>query len=147
DVCSSDLRGVPLTLTMLTLSDRWLTTHTSLSLRTATATGSRPTVTRPANCRPLEVTLKISSVLLGVLTAYSLVPSADMAIGRTCPLSNAKNSGGAACATPVANRGAAARIVQDSAVRTAADIRLFRTMEFMIGSSLTLVETRRYCVP
>ena len=35
------------TSTMLTLSERWLTTHTSPSERAATATGSRPTGTEP----------------------------------------------------------------------------------------------------
>ena len=37
-------------LTMLTLSERWLTTHTSSSVRAATATGSNPTGTE-ARCR------------------------------------------------------------------------------------------------
>src|SRR5689334_13558696 len=37
--------------------------------------------------------LKISSVPFGVLTANSLLPSGDMATGRTCPLSNSRNEG------------------------------------------------------
>src|SRR3989344_1283944 len=89
-------RGVPCRLTTLTLSERWLTTQTSLALRTATATGSRPTGTRAASCSPAGVTLKTSSVLLGVLTANSFVPSADRASGRTWPLSKAMKSGAAA---------------------------------------------------
>src|ERR1044071_1949721 len=85
--------GTPLSVTMLTLSDRWLTTQTSVLLRAATATGSRPTGTRLENVRPLAETLKISSVPFGVLTANSLVPSGDSAIGRTWPLSNSRNDG------------------------------------------------------
>ena len=72
-------RGVPSSDTTLTLSDRWLTTQTSLSLRRATATGSRPTGTRACSSRPLLVMRNTSSVLLGVLTANRRVPSADMA--------------------------------------------------------------------
>ena len=37
--------GLAPTSTMLTLSERWLTTHTSVLLRAATATGSMPTST------------------------------------------------------------------------------------------------------
>src|SRR3954470_23707422 len=85
--------GVPVSVTTLTLSDRWLTTQTSVLLRAATATGSRPTGTRAANVSPSALTLKISSVALGVLTANSLVPSGDNAIGRTGPLSNSRNDG------------------------------------------------------
>src|ERR1700674_685847 len=44
--------------------------------------------------------LKISRVSLGVLTANSCVPLGDMAIGRTCPLSNSMKLGGAARADP-----------------------------------------------
>ena len=36
----------------LTLSERWLTTQTSSSLRAATATGSRPTGMEARCCRP-----------------------------------------------------------------------------------------------
>src|SRR5262249_12371635 len=48
---------------------------------------------------------KISSVAFGVLTANSLVPSGDSAIGRTWPLSNSRNDGDvtaeiAACTGP-----------------------------------------------
>ena len=38
-------RGVPSSRTTLTESERWFTTHTSFALRSATATGSRPTET------------------------------------------------------------------------------------------------------
>ena len=76
-------RGVPLRLTTLTLSDRWLTTQTSVLLRAATATGSRPTGTRVISCRLPLLIWKMSRVLFGVLTANSLVPSGDLASGRT----------------------------------------------------------------
>jgi hypothetical protein len=39
--------GLADTSTMLTLSERWFTTHTSPLVRAATATGSRPTATEP----------------------------------------------------------------------------------------------------
>ena len=96
--------GVPVRVTTLTLSERWLTTQTSLLLRAATATGSRPTGTRPAGVIPLAVTLKISSVAFGVLTANRCVRSGDNAIGRTGPLSNSRNEGdvtaaGCACSS------------------------------------------------
>ena len=55
--------------TMLTLSDRWLTTQTSSSLRAATATGSSPTGTDEIWVRVPAVTWKISRRLSGVLTA------------------------------------------------------------------------------
>ena len=41
--------------TMLTLSETWLTTHTSVFVRAATATGSIPTETDPAGESPVEV--------------------------------------------------------------------------------------------
>ena len=85
--------GVPVRVTTLTLSERWFTTQTSLALRAATATGSRPTGTRAENASPPSVTLKISSVPLGVLTANTRLPSGDIAIGRTWPLSNSRNGG------------------------------------------------------
>ena len=59
----------------------------------ATATGSRPTRTDASGCSPPPVE-KTSRRLSGVLTAYSLCPSADSARGRTCPDSNATNSCG-----------------------------------------------------
>ena len=93
-------RGAPSRLTTLTLSDRWLTTQISLSVRAATATGSRPTGTRAKSCRPVGVMLKMSSVLFGVLTANRRVPSGDCAIGRTWPLSKAMKPGAAAWAVP-----------------------------------------------
>jgi hypothetical protein len=42
-------RGVPSSRTTLTESERWFTTQTSSALRSATATGSRPTETLLAN--------------------------------------------------------------------------------------------------
>ena len=44
--------------TTLTLSDRWLTTQTSVSLRAATATGSSPTGIEARWVRPLDVDLE-----------------------------------------------------------------------------------------
>ena len=85
--------GVPLTETTLTLSERWFTTQTSLLFRAATATGSMPTGTRPWKTTPAGVMLNISSVPLGVFTANSMVPSGDIAMGRTGPLSNSTNEG------------------------------------------------------
>jgi len=40
------------TVTMLMLSERWFTTHTSVSVRAATATGSSPTGTSAASVSP-----------------------------------------------------------------------------------------------
>jgi hypothetical protein len=72
---------------MLTLSDRWLTTQTSLLLRAATATGSMPTGTEALWCRPWPSTPNTSSRPAGVLTAKSRFPSGDIARGRTWPAS------------------------------------------------------------
>ena len=60
---------LPLTSTMLMLSERWLTTHTSPLPRIATATSSMPTWTDVRRLSPLGTTSKISSVLSGVLAA------------------------------------------------------------------------------
>ena len=66
--------GLDATSTTLTLSERWFTTQTSVSLRAATATGSRPTGTDAACVRlPSAATAKISSRLSGVFTAKSRV--------------------------------------------------------------------------
>ena len=56
-------RRQPPTSTMLTLSERWLTTQTSLFVRAATATGSRPTGTEPVWVRPPAATVKIEAVV------------------------------------------------------------------------------------
>ena len=80
-------RGRRSTSTTLTLSERWLTTHTSPSVRAATATGSSPTGTEPVWVSPPASTSKISSRLSGVLTAKSRLPLGDSASGRTWPLS------------------------------------------------------------
>ena len=76
---------------MLTLSERWLTTQTSVLVRAATATGSRPTGTDAVCVRPVGPTSKISSRLSGVLTAKRRAPSGDSASGRTWPLSKVVN--------------------------------------------------------
>ncbi len=85
------LGGLADTSTTLTLSDRWFTTHTSSSLRAATATGSRPTGTESVWVSPAPPTSKTSSRLSGVFTAKSRVPDGDRASGRTCPLSKTTN--------------------------------------------------------
>ena len=79
--------GTDETSTMLTLSDRWFTTHTSVLERAATALGSSPTWTEPAWLSVPAFTSKISSRLSGVLTANRRLPSGDSASGRTCPVS------------------------------------------------------------
>src|SRR3954470_21508003 len=80
--------GACATSTMLTLSDTWLTTQTSPSLRTATATGSIPTLPEPSGTSPAGVTRRMSSEPLGVLATNTRAPSDDTASGRTGPLSN-----------------------------------------------------------
>src|SRR4030095_6000685 len=98
--------GVLARSTMLTLSERWLTTHTSLLLRAATATGSMPTGIDTLGAMPAGVTSKISRWLSGVFTAKSFVPSGESASGRTGPLSKAMKLG--CCARPEAGAGARA---------------------------------------
>ena len=85
---AGDARRAALTSTMLTLSERWLTTQTSLLVRAATATGSMPTSTEPRGSARRRRPRRSPSRLSGVLTANSRVPSGDSASGRTCPLSN-----------------------------------------------------------
>jgi hypothetical protein len=77
--------------TMLTLSERWFTTHTSVFERAATATGSRPTGMESTCFSPRLPIRKISRRLSGVLTAKRCMPSGDSASGRTWPLSNSVN--------------------------------------------------------
>ena len=84
------------TSTMLTLSDKWFTTQTSLALRAATATGSIPTGTDAARRSPPPFRSKISRRSSGVFTANSRVPSGDSASGRTWPLSKVTNEASAA---------------------------------------------------
>src|ERR1700733_11994701 len=78
---------------MLTLSEMRFVTQTSVFVRADTATGSRPTGTRNFIVGLPEVRSKTSSVPLGVFTAKSVVPSGDIARGRTWPLSNSTNGG------------------------------------------------------
>ena len=69
---------------MLTLSERWFTTQTSVLVRAATATGSIPTRTEPEWVSvPSSSTSKSSSRLSGVFTAKSVSPSGEIARGRT----------------------------------------------------------------
>lgn len=73
--------GVAATSTMLMLSERWLTTQASPSVRSDTATGSRPTGTAPARTGVSPLTSKISRYPSGVFTAYSRCASDDSASG------------------------------------------------------------------
>ena len=73
--------GVAARSTMLTLSERRLTTHASSSLRIATETGSRPTGTEASfAATPLE-TSKASKHPSGVLRTSRRLPSGDVATG------------------------------------------------------------------
>ena len=98
--------GVPTSETMLMLSDMWLTTQTSVLLRAATATGSRPTGTWAVCVSEPTPIWYASSVPFGVLTANSVLPSGDLANGRTCPLSNVMKFGGDAAPAELTNNGA-----------------------------------------
>jgi hypothetical protein len=75
--------------TMLTLSERWFTTHTSVFDRAATATGSSPTgIDNSCASEPsVPSMVKTSSRLSGVFAAKSRPPSGLIASGRTWPLS------------------------------------------------------------
>src|SRR5581483_8385062 len=105
--------------TTLTLSERWLTTHTSVLVRAATATGSSPTGTLALWARsPVPgSTASTSRRLSGVSTAKRRVPSGERASGRTGPLSNVTNP--APAAVPAATARAKSPI---SALRQAVTI-------------------------
>jgi hypothetical protein len=79
------------TSTMLTLSERWFTTQTSVFERAATASGSSPTTLSPRGRCSGPVMSKISSRSSGVLTAKRWLPSGDIASGRTCQVSKRVN--------------------------------------------------------
>src|SRR5450432_413700 len=79
------------TSTILTLSERWLTTQTSPGRYSAMATGSSPTGTEVTGSSLRPSILKISRRLSGVFVAYRNLPSAPRVSGRTCPLSNSVN--------------------------------------------------------
>ena len=66
---------------MLTSSDSWFTTHASLSLLAATATGSSPTGRSYVRTGRGPVTSKIASRSLGVFTTSSRVPEGVSAAG------------------------------------------------------------------
>src|SRR5262245_6530951 len=86
--------GVAARSTMLTLSERWFTTQTSVFERTAIATGSMPTGTENAGeSTPPSPTLNTSSRLSWMFVTNSRVLSGDSATGRTGPLSNSMNEG------------------------------------------------------
>ena len=72
---------------MLTLSETWLTTHTSLSLLARTETGSRPTCTSKACTIWASSTLNTSIRLSAVFTAISRRPSGVASSGWTCGVS------------------------------------------------------------
>ncbi len=95
---------------MLTLSERWFTTHTSVSVRAATATGSMPTGTETEWVRPPPApTSKTSSWLSGMLRAKSFVPSGESASGRTGPLSKVMKLGWPAAVEASSKKAAAHR--------------------------------------
>jgi hypothetical protein len=75
--------GVVERSTMLTSSDTLFTTHTSVFVRAATATGSSPTGMESTCVNPALSTLNTSRRSSGVFTAKSRVPSGDSARGRT----------------------------------------------------------------
>ena len=66
--------GVPVRLTMLTLSESRFVTHTSVLLRAATATGSRPTGTRYSNTGDPEVRSKDFQRAVGRVDGEQRVP-------------------------------------------------------------------------
>ena len=75
-----------LTLTMLTLSDTWLTTHAVSSSSTATATGSRPTgIEATGMGSPPALTSNTSRWPSGIFVTKSRFPLGDRAMGRTAP--------------------------------------------------------------
>src|SRR6266699_3778592 len=67
--------------TMLTESEMWLTTHTSLLVRHPTETGSKPTGTLPADVGIPVVTSKSSKRLSGRLQTARRLPSGLNEIG------------------------------------------------------------------
>src|ERR1700722_16847946 len=103
---------------MLTLSERRLVTQTSVLVRAATATGSRPTGMRNFRLGLPAVRSKTSSVPLGVFTANRVVLSCDIAIGRTCPLSNSTNGGPVEDAATVARLSANMTTIASATVAT-----------------------------
>ena len=76
--------GVTVVSTMLTLSERWLTTQSSLSFGAAKATGSRPTGIEKM-WFGTEPSAYASTWASGVFATYNHTPLGDMAIGRTWP--------------------------------------------------------------
>jgi hypothetical protein len=78
-------------LTMLTVSEMWLTTHTSSLVRARTETGSSPTATSNRRLRCGPVVSNTSSRASAVLTARSFVPSGVMSSGWTCGVSQFTN--------------------------------------------------------
>jgi hypothetical protein len=107
--------------TTLTLSERWLTTHTSELVRAATATGSMPTGIENVWLSPPPFnTSNTSRRLSGMLVTSRYAPFGVSATGRTAPLSNsmkvgiggAASAGNAARANKPTSR--VARFMRDS---------------------------------
>src|ERR1700741_503241 len=69
--------------TMLTLSETWLTTHTSSFVRARTETGSSPTGTLESGARPAPLGSTPSSRAPAVFTARSFEPSGVRSSGWT----------------------------------------------------------------
>ena len=82
--------GRRLSSTTLTLSERWLTTQTSLSLRAATATGSRPTGRR-RGARGRGLDAEDLEAVVGRVDGEEQLAVGDSASGRTWPLSKSVN--------------------------------------------------------
>ena len=89
-----DPGGAAARSTTLTLSERWLTTQTSVSVRAATATGSMPTgIERAWVSVPPGFTTNTSRRLSGMFVTNKREPLGESATGRTGPLSNSMNVG------------------------------------------------------
>src|SRR5262249_53067052 len=127
--------------TMLMLSERWLTTQTSVLVRAATATGSKPTGTEPVCVRPPASTAKISRRFAGGLTANHRVPSGVNANGRHLLLLKQTNP---------AYAGAARRNVHTIPVSDSSATHAYASLpherSIKVSPSLSLSRIR-YCLP
>ena len=123
--CARRAAASAATSTMLTLSDRWLTTQTSLLVRAATATGSRPTGTEPTCVSAAAVDGEDLEPVVGrVEREQPCSPSGESASGRTWPLSKVTkdaSAGAGAEATASPARAAPTRRVADDDTETPED--------------------------
>src|SRR5262249_10156993 len=118
--------------TTLTLSERWLTTQTSRSLRAATATGSTPTGMEPVWTSRWSLTRKTSRRSSGVVADKRCRLSGDRASGRTCPLSNSVYEDGVAILAPVGDASAEAAFLDGTAARAAVSAKATRARSHLI---------------